>query len=103
MNFLSRVNNYIEDMATFTASVKIYSTEYFYNTKVAGLGDFFVQRIFPAIRHSELQIASMSILFTRNYRVGCFYKSRFLYSQLLAFESVVREMESNEFLGQLTT
>ena len=29
------VNDYTEDMATFTALVKIYSTEYFCNTKVA--------------------------------------------------------------------
>ena len=27
MNFLSRVNDYIEDMATFTALAKIYSTK----------------------------------------------------------------------------
>ena len=36
--FLSYVNDYIEDMATFTAMEKIYSTKYFCNTKVAGLG-----------------------------------------------------------------
>ena len=36
--FLSRVNDYIEDMATFTALVKIYSIKYFCNTKVSGLG-----------------------------------------------------------------
>ena len=43
-NFLFCVNDYIEDMATFTALVKIYSTEYFCNTKVhvAGLGEIFV-------------------------------------------------------------
>ena len=34
VNFLSCVNDYIEDMAIFTALVKIYSTEYFCNTKV---------------------------------------------------------------------
>ena len=38
------VNDYIEDMATFTAMAKIYSTEYICNTKVAGLGEIFVQR-----------------------------------------------------------
>ena len=32
----------IEDMATFTALVKIYSTEYFSNTKVPGLGEILV-------------------------------------------------------------
>ena len=41
-NFLSCVNDYIEDMATFTALAKIYSTEYFCNTKVARLGEIFV-------------------------------------------------------------
>ena len=48
VNFLScvYVNDYIEDMATFTALAKIYSTEYFCNTKVAGLGEIFVQRKF---------------------------------------------------------
>ena len=39
--FLSCVNDYIEDMATFTTLAKIYSTEYFCNTKVAGLGKIF--------------------------------------------------------------
>ena len=37
-NFLSCVNDYIEDMATFTVLAKIYSTKYFCNTKVSGLG-----------------------------------------------------------------
>ena len=41
-NFLSCVNDYIEDMATFTALAKIYSIECFCNTKVAGLGEIFV-------------------------------------------------------------
>ena len=41
-NFLSCVNDYIEDMATFTTLAKIYSTEYFCNTKVSGLGETFV-------------------------------------------------------------
>ena len=36
--FLSRVNDYIEDMVTFTALAKIYSTKYFCNTKVSGVG-----------------------------------------------------------------
>ena len=39
MNFLSRVNDYIEYIATFTTLAKIYSTKYFCNTKVAGLGE----------------------------------------------------------------
>ena len=39
--FLSSVNDCIEDMATFTAWAKIYSTKYFCNTEVAGLGEKF--------------------------------------------------------------
>ena len=46
MNFLSLVNDYIEDMAMFTALVKIYSTKYICNTKVPGLGEIFVQQKF---------------------------------------------------------
>ena len=50
-NFLSCVNDYIEDMATFTASVKFYSIEYFCNTKVhiSGVGEIFVKRKFSRI------------------------------------------------------
>ena len=39
----SHVSDCIEDMVTFTALVKIFSTEYFCNTKVVGLGEIFVQ------------------------------------------------------------
>ena len=40
--FLSCINDYVEDMVqTFTALAKIYSTKYFCNTKVAGLGEIF--------------------------------------------------------------
>ena len=42
-NFLSCINDYIEDMATFMALAKIYSTEYFCTTKVAGIGEKFVK------------------------------------------------------------
>ena len=49
MNFFVRVNDYIEDMATFTALAKIYSTEYFCNVEVAGLGEIFIQRKFLAV------------------------------------------------------
>ena len=42
--FLSHINDYIESMVTFVAWVKIYSTEYFCNTRVAGLDEFFVQQ-----------------------------------------------------------
>ena len=41
MSFLSCVIDYIEDMVTFIALAKIYFTEYFCNTKVAGLGEIF--------------------------------------------------------------
>ena len=54
-NFLSCVNDYIEDMATFTALVKIYSTKYFCSTKVAGLGEIFVKRKFSRIWYSNFQ------------------------------------------------
>ena len=37
------VDDFIEDMVTFTALEKIYSTKYFCNTKVAGLGEILVQ------------------------------------------------------------
>ena len=41
--FFVLIDDYIEDMAIFTALAKIYSTKYFCNTKVAGLGEIFVQ------------------------------------------------------------
>ena len=41
--FLSCVDDYIEDMATFTTLAKIYSTNYFCNTKVDGPGEIFVK------------------------------------------------------------
>ena len=50
--FLSCVNDYVEDMVTFTTLVKIYSTKYFCNTKVAGLGEIFVKRKFSRIRYT---------------------------------------------------
>ena len=51
-NLLSHVNDYIEHniMATFTVLVKIYSIQYFCNTKVLGLGEIFFQRKFSAIQ-----------------------------------------------------
>ena len=50
-NFLSYVNDYIEDMATFTALAKIYSTKYFCNTKISVLGEIFVKLKFSCIRY----------------------------------------------------
>ena len=52
-NFLSHIDDYTEDMAIFTASAKIYSSEYFCNARVhvAGIGKFFVQRKFSVIRY----------------------------------------------------
>jgi hypothetical protein len=42
-NFLSHVKDYIEDMVTFSALAKIFSTKFFCNTKVAGLGEIFIE------------------------------------------------------------
>ena len=42
VNFLSRIDDYKEDVVTFTTLVKIYSNEYFYNARVAGIGKIFV-------------------------------------------------------------
>ena len=57
MNFCT--NDYIEGMATFTALVKI---EYFCNTKVAGLGEIFVQRKFSAIQYMCSPVKRVSIV-----------------------------------------
>ena len=46
-------DGYTEDMATFTALAKIYSSEYFCNARVAGIGEIFVQRKFSAIRYHK--------------------------------------------------
>ena len=43
-------------MATFTALANIYFTEYFCNTKVAGLGEIFVQRKFCRIRYIYISL-----------------------------------------------
>ena len=50
--FLSCVTKYIEDMVSFTALAKICSTEYFCNTKVAGIGKIFVQRKICCIQYT---------------------------------------------------
>ena len=57
MNFLSCVNDYIEDMATFTALAKIYFTKYFCNTKVSGVGEIFVKRKFSHIQYYNIVLA----------------------------------------------
>ena len=44
-NLLSHINNCIESMAIFTAWVKIYSTKYFCNARVAGFGGNFYPRV----------------------------------------------------------
>ena len=46
-NILSCVNDCTKDMVTLIALAKIYSTNSYFNTKVAGLGEIFVQRKFP--------------------------------------------------------
>ena len=51
-NSLPCVNDYIDSIAPFTVLVKSYSTKYFCNTKVAGLGEISVQRKFCHIRYS---------------------------------------------------
>ena len=53
--FLSCINDYIEDMTTFTALAKIYSTKYFCDTKVAGLGEI--------LSSENLRLYSIYILF----------------------------------------
>ena len=49
-NFLSRTDDYTEDMVTFTAMAKFYSCEYFCNARVAGIGEIFFQRKVSAIQ-----------------------------------------------------
>ena len=58
--FLSHVNDYIEPVVTFVARAKIYSTEYFCNTRVAGLDEFFVQQKFSAVQ-CMLTLPAMSL------------------------------------------
>ena len=55
-NFLSHIDDYTEDMATFTALAKIYSSEYFCNARVAGIDEIFVQRKFSAIQYIEFNL-----------------------------------------------
>ncbi len=52
--FLSSVNDYIEYMATFTVLAKFYSIEHFCNTRVARLGEIFIQRKFSAIQYKRI-------------------------------------------------
>ena len=52
--FLSHVNDYIQPVVSFVAWVKIYSTEYFCNTRVAGLDEFFCPaKIFSCTVHVD--------------------------------------------------
>ena len=55
------VNNYIEDMATFTALVKIYFTKYFCNAKVTGLGEFLSSKN-SAIQYNSYTMYSCSAI-----------------------------------------
>ena len=43
-DFFSCVNNYIEDVATFTVLVKINLVKYLYNSKVTSIGEIFLLR-----------------------------------------------------------
>ena len=61
-NFLSCVNDYVEDMATFTTLMKNYSTKSFCNAKVAGLGKFFAQRKFWLLWYISVTIKYSSVL-----------------------------------------
>ena len=45
-----------QDISTFTTLAKIYSSEYFCNARVAGIGEIFVQRKFSAIRYLILAL-----------------------------------------------
>ena len=69
VNFLSCVNDYIEDMVTFTALVKIYSIEYFCNTKVAGVGEIFVQWKFCRIRYIDEPVVEIYIMWESDPKV----------------------------------
>ena len=58
-HFLSHVTDYVEPiilcMVTFMAQAKLYSTEYFCNAMVAGLGEIiFVQRKFSVVQYNNM-------------------------------------------------
>ena len=61
-NFLSRVNDCINNMATFTTLAKIYSTKYFCNTKVSELGEIFIKRKLSHIRYLQDMINTLSYI-----------------------------------------
>ena len=42
-NCWSHIDDYTEDMATNTALAKIYSSKYFWNARIAGIGENFVR------------------------------------------------------------
>lgn len=44
--FLAYAKHYVEDMGTFTALAKKFSTKFFCNTKVNGIGEIFFQQIY---------------------------------------------------------
>ena len=85
---MSCVNDYIEDVVTFTALAKIYSTEYLCNTKVARVDEIFVQWEFCRIRYVMLINYGIQIC------VGAtFWEERFLCScsfwKMLIFPTLV--------------
>ena len=45
---------WLQDMATFTYLMKIFSTKFFFNMKVAGPGEIFVQQKFPCVQYSSV-------------------------------------------------
>ena len=73
--FLSCVNDYIEDMMTFTTLPKIYSTKCFCNTKVAELSETFVEQKFSRLQvHTYMYRKKrvINLLFTK---LNCHYYS----------------------------
>ena len=55
LNVINDCNNNYKDMVTFTAVEKIYSTEYFCDTKVDGLGEIFIYQKFFVIQYLVLE------------------------------------------------
>ena len=74
-NFLSCINDYTEDMATFTALAKIYSSEYFCNARVAGIGEILSSEKFHL--HSNITYLFMQSKFGWRLNFSCGNSPRF--------------------------
>ena len=57
VNILYRIDDYTENMATFTTLAKIYS--YFCNARVARIGEIFVQQTFRLYGNREMCLICM--------------------------------------------